>query len=111
MDRKEAVVLVSRALACIAGIYALTDASYLPMRLLSLRHYLQLYPTGQSYLVSLYRIDIASIFGRTGFFLFLTFIFWNCGPRIARFLLPEQKSATSPTKQAEPDVNNAPDAR
>ncbi len=91
MNREVAVLLVSRALACIQGIYAVDDATYLPERLFSLHHYALL---GQGdYLVSLYPLAVAFIFCRVAILLILTFAFWNCGPRIAQFLLPERKSS------------------
>lgn len=40
MSREEAILLVSRALACIMGAYAITEALYLPVRLFDLYHYL-----------------------------------------------------------------------
>jgi hypothetical protein len=95
MTREEAILLVSRALACIQAIAALLDFSYLPEHMLSLHHYLQLAQTGSTtvaYWLSLERVEIAFYFGRIAILLLTTLIFWNCGPRIARFLLPEQAS-------------------
>ena len=41
MSREEAVLLMSRALACIQGITALLEAAYLPERFMTLHHYAQ----------------------------------------------------------------------
>jgi hypothetical protein len=38
-------------------------------------------------------VDIAFFFGRIAFLLLMALVFWNCGPRIARFLLPEEKQS------------------
>lgn len=89
MNREEAVLLVSRALACMQAISALLYASYLPERLLSLHHYTQLQ---SEYFTAYDRVQIAFYFGRIAFLLLMTFVFWNCGPGISRFLLPEPKS-------------------
>ncbi|MGH9560564.1 MAG: hypothetical protein ACRD3S_03835 [Terracidiphilus sp.] len=107
MDREEAVVLVSRALACVQAISALLDLTYLPDKLMWLRHYMQLSSSGSSYgteMMPIEQIEIALYFGRIAMLLFFTFVFWNCGPRIARFLLPEQKSAPQDA-QPEPAAN------
>jgi hypothetical protein len=102
MNREEAVLLVSRALGCIQAITALVEAAYLPERFIALHHYVQRIQlalaardTGafdlETYYVSLERVEIAFFFGRIAFLALFTLLFWNCGPRIARFLLPERK--------------------
>lgn len=101
MTRGEITRLVSRALACIEAIYALTEASYLPERFMTLHHYLKEALATKdtvafdyaAYYVSLERVDIAFFFGRIAFTLLMALVFWNCGPWIARFLLPERNSA------------------
>jgi hypothetical protein len=45
----------------------------------------------EAYYVSVERVEIAFFFGRIAFLLLMALLFWNCGPRIARFLLPERK--------------------
>jgi len=103
MIREDGVLLVSRALACIEAIYALTDASYLPERFMALHHYTQeAIVTANtatfdvvSYYVSLERVEIAFFFGRIAFLLAIALLFWNRGPRIARFLLPERKDSSA----------------
>ena len=99
MNREEAVVLVSRALGCIQAISALLYLFSLPGYLVSLHHHLHVLRTGDSdyssYLASLDRIDIAFLFGRVAVLCALALVFWNCGPRIARFLLPERKSLST----------------
>jgi hypothetical protein len=47
----------------------------------------------ETYYVSLERVGIAFFFGRIAFLLLMAFLFWNCGPRIARFLLPARKNS------------------
>lgn len=104
MNREEAVLLVSRAVACMQGAYAVVDASYLPERFMTLHHYVQRLQTAlaardtgvfdvETYYVSLERVEIAFFFGRIAFLLLMALLFWNCGPRVAGFLLPERKSS------------------
>jgi hypothetical protein len=101
MNREDAVLLVSRAVACMQGAYAVVDASYLPERFMTLHHYaqrLQMFLAAKdvgasevdAYYVSLERVEIAFFFGRIAFLLLMALLFWNCGPRIARLLLPER---------------------
>src|SRR5580704_7126093 len=99
MTRDEAVVLVSRALACIQVITALIEATYLPERFMTLHRYVRDALVAKDtavfdlarYYVSVERVEIAFFFGRIAFLMLMTLVFWNCGPRIARFLLPEPK--------------------
>jgi hypothetical protein len=103
MNREEVVLLVSRAVACMQGMYAAVDASYLPERFMTLHHYAQRLQMAlaakdmgafdlETYYVSLERVEIAFFFGRIAFLLLMALLFWNCGPRIARFLLPEREN-------------------
>jgi hypothetical protein len=105
MTRKDVVLLVSRALACIQAITAFIDASYIPSHFMTLHHYVQmardaasLKDTGAfelaAYYVSLERVEIALFFGRIAFLMLMALVFWNCGPRIARFLLPERENSS-----------------
>ena len=104
MSREDVVVLVSRALAAIQAITALLDASYLPTHFMSLHHYGQEAQMAAAaskrgtfdlaaYYVTLERVDIAFFFGRIAFLLLMALLFWNCGPRIARLLLPGRESS------------------
>jgi hypothetical protein len=97
-------VLVSRALACIQAVQAVLDASYLPQRFMTLHHdiemakmYAAAHESGafdlRAYYVWLDQVDIAFFFGRIAFLLLMALVFWNCGPRIARFFLPEPKTS------------------
>ncbi len=47
----------------------------------------------RAYYVWLDQVDIAFFFGRIAFLLLMALVFWNCGPRIARFFLPEPKTS------------------
>lgn len=105
MNREEAVLLVSRALGCIQAVQAVLDASYLPQRFMTVHHdiemarmYAAAHESGafdlRAYYVWLDRVDIAFFFGRIALLLTLALVFWNCGSRIARFLLPERKGPT-----------------
>jgi hypothetical protein len=94
MTRKEAVLLVSRALAIIQLISAIIESSYLPDRFISLYHY-TVRINGASvsqpdnYLRSYYQLIIAFIFMRIALLLVFAFLLWNCRPWIERILLPK----------------------
>jgi hypothetical protein len=94
MSRKEAVLLVSRALAVIQFITALLDISYLPERFISLNHHARLINTvGVSevgnYYLNYDRVGTALLFGRIAGLLALTLVLWSCAPWVERLLLPK----------------------
>jgi hypothetical protein len=97
MSRKEAVLLVSRALAIIQFVTAVLDATYLPEWFVSLHRHERLIATvgisethefGRSY----DQVGIAFLFGRIAILLTLTLVFWNCGPWFERALLPKREN-------------------
>jgi hypothetical protein len=104
MTRDEAVLLVSRALACIQIVCACIEATWIPVRLMSLHHYSNEIPKGipvaTPYLVSYYQVDIGLFFGRIALYLVFAYLFWMCGPRIARLLLPESVQASAEPPQS-----------
>lgn len=97
MSRKEAVLLVSRALAVIQFVTALLDISYLPERFISLNHYTRVVNSiGDSgvgaysvYYLTYDRVGMAFLFARIAALLTLTLVLWNCGPWVERLLLPK----------------------
>jgi hypothetical protein len=101
MSRKEAVVLVSRALAVIQFITALLDISVLPERFISLHHYAHIFNSiGASETTTYYltydRVEIAFLFARIACLLTLTLVLWNCGPWVERLLLPKIEEQQQP---------------
>jgi hypothetical protein len=100
MSRKEMVFLISRALALLWGIGALTDALYLPERLFSAYHYMAAQSmmnkvATDAHIGSLYRslitpLALAPIFLilHVGVLALIATVFWKCGPRIARLFEP-----------------------
>jgi hypothetical protein len=90
MSRKEAVLLVSRALAIFQFVYALLEITYLPERLISLfGHASAAGASGMDdYFGSYNRVGVVFLLVRIGIQLVLTVVFWNCGPWIERVLLP-----------------------
>ncbi len=90
MSRREIVLLVSRALAVIQIMSALEEISYLPNRLILLWH--QIGPTrflDLSSYFSLYEIESTlALILRISLLLLAAYLFWTCGPKIERFLLP-----------------------
>ena len=94
MSRKEAVLLVSRALAMIQLISAFLEITTLPDRLVSLNHYTSRINASRAipsdyYFKSYDQVGIAFMFARIAGLLIFAFIFWNCGPWIERVLLPK----------------------
>jgi hypothetical protein len=94
MSRKEAVLLVSRALAVIQLISALYELSYIPIRYISLLHHTnRINLLGSSgyddFWSGYYRVDIAFLLARIIIYMIFAFLFWNCGPWIERILLPK----------------------
>jgi hypothetical protein len=104
MSRKEAVLLVSRALAAIQLISAFLELTELPDRFLSLNHYTGLIAAGAAtqgayYFKSYDEIGIALNFARIGGLMVFAFIFWNCGPWAERFLLPDKTEGMASQEQ------------
>ena len=94
MSRKEAVLLVSRALAFIQLISAFLEITTLPDRLVSLQHYTSRISASTALPSDFYfrnydQVGIAFMFARVAGLLLFAFIFWNCGPWVERVLLPE----------------------
>jgi len=99
MSRREAIVLVSRALACIQLITALLDATYLPERVLAFLHYANLpeaTTNSQHYFRVIDTLSVFTLIVRIGILLVTFLIFWNCGAWIERTLLPSINSSEDP---------------
>jgi hypothetical protein len=97
MSRKEAVLLVSRALAVIQFVTALLDITHLPEWLMSLHHHERLIEAlgisnTDEYWRSYDQVGVAFLFARIAGLLVLTLVFWNCGPWFERVLLPKRSS-------------------
>ena len=90
MSRREVVLLVSRALAVVQIMSALEEISYLPDRLILLWH--QIGPArflNLSSYFSIYEVESTlALILRISLLLLAAYVFWNCGPKIERFLLP-----------------------
>jgi hypothetical protein len=104
MTRKEAVLLVSRALAIFQLICALMELTYLPVRFISLHHHTSrinvLGPSGyDDFWSSYYCVDIAFLLVRVIIYLVLALVFWKCGPLVEYFLLPKSDDQEQSTKE------------
>jgi hypothetical protein len=100
MSRKEAVLLVSRALAMIQLITAFLEITTLPVRLISLSHYTSRINASTAippdyYFKSQDEVSIAFMWARIVGLLVFAFLFWNCGPWVERVLLPKREEAGS----------------
>ncbi len=96
MTRKEAILLVSRAIAVIQWSYALVEVTTLATWFLSLHHYTSRINASMAlpsdyYFKSYDQIGIAFNFARIAILLLFAFLFWNCGPWIERVLLPNRE--------------------
>ena len=100
MNREEVVRLVSRAIAIIQFVSAMEEITYLPQRMFSAHHYAGF--GAASYLQASYSLDASSLFLRIAGLLVLAGVFWNCGPRISRLLLPGPKPGGG--KPDQPDM-------
>ena len=96
MSKREAVVLVSRALAVVEAVAAFIQISYFPGYLVSFLHYLEevgLQATSASrelyaHFLTTSSVELAFLVLRIGALLALTLLFWKCGPGVSNFLLP-----------------------
>ncbi|MGD0628725.1 MAG: hypothetical protein ABR987_05205 [Terracidiphilus sp.] len=103
MSKKEAVLLVSRALAMIQIITAFIEAATLPDRLVSLHHYTDRISrsaaTSQDFYFQSYdRVGIALLFARVAGLMLFALLFWNCGPLVERILLPKSPAGENQTE-------------
>ena len=101
MNRDQAIQLAGRSIACILGATALLEATELPWHFVSLHHYRQLAlaSADAAYFVSLDEVQLAFCFARIAVLVLLALLFWKCGPRLARLLMPdsgEDSSAAAP---------------
>jgi len=101
MTRKEAVLLVSRALAIIQMVTALLEITYLPEKLLSLHHYAsrineQVATAGDFYFWTYDRFGLAFYSLRIAALLVFAILLWNCQPWIQRLLLPKLETPGQP---------------
>src|ERR1700721_148360 len=104
MSRKEAVLLVSRALAAIQLISAFIEVTTLPDKYVSLHHYASLIDAGVGtqgvyYFKSYDEVGIAFNFARIAGLMVFALVFWNCGPWVERFLLPTKSEETVTREQ------------
>ncbi len=74
-------------------VNAMEEITYLPSRMYSAHHYSGI--GVRSYLQTIYSVDVGMLFLRIAGLLVLAWVFWNCGPRIARMLLPESTPETA----------------
>jgi len=101
MTRNEAVRLVSRALAIIQLITALLEITYLPADILSWYHHAQFGSSSipSDYFTRLSTIELGALILRICGLLLLTLILWNCGPWVARNLIPPTQKEEEPIEQ------------
>jgi hypothetical protein len=101
MTRDEAVKLVSRALAIIQLITALLEITYLPADILAWYHHAQFGSSliSSDYYTRLSSIELGALILRICGEFLLTLILWNCGPWVARFLLPPTPNKEKPIEQ------------
>ena len=101
MSRKEAVLLVSRALAIIQFVTAMLEITYLPIRFMSLFHHVRgvsvlEVSASDAFWRDYYRVDITFFLLRRAALLLLAVVLWNCGPWMERVLLPKREEPKQP---------------
>ena len=99
MSRREAVVLVCRALAVIQLVSAALDCTYLPEWFISYAHHVQrtgiLSPAeADLYYIHLDHVHLAFLLLRIAGLLVLAAVLWNCGPWLERILLPRPEGSS-----------------
>jgi hypothetical protein len=100
MSRKEIVVLASRAVAFIEAMSALLYLTELPAEVTEFLHYFALRsvsPTS-AYLSRYYAEATLSIVLRIAITAFAALLFWECGPKIEKFLLPAISGQEDPVQ-------------
>jgi di/tricarboxylate transporter len=100
MTRKEAVLLVSRAIAMIQLSYAFVEVTTLSTWFVSLHHYTSRVNASMAlpsdyYFKSYDQIGIAFNFARIAILMIFAFLFWNCGPWVERVLMPKCEDSES----------------
>jgi glycerol-3-phosphate acyltransferase PlsY len=96
MTRKEAVLLVSRAIAMMQLSYAFVEVTTLTTWFVSLNHYTSRINASMAlpsdyYFKSYDQIGIAFNFARIAILMIFAFLFWNCAPWVERILLPNRE--------------------
>lgn len=88
MSQKEAVHIASRALAILCLVNAFYEAMFLPERLLSLLHYINVRSVlvTNDYLSTYYEVAAGLLLARVAVFLIVAVVFWKCGPMIQALL-------------------------
>jgi len=89
MSKREAILIVSRAVALYLFVWALDDLTYLPGRFLLIRHW-----AGEAW-HSYDMINLEFTIFRAVALLGAALLFYECGPRVEAFLLPEERSTDS----------------
>jgi hypothetical protein len=101
MSRKEAILLVSRALAVIQFVTAMLDVTYLPEWFVSFAHHsarasLMSTIDYDSYLTNLDRVHLVFLLLRIAGEAIFAIVLWNCGPWVESHLLPKSEGTASP---------------
>jgi hypothetical protein len=102
MSKREAVVLVSRALAVIQIMSALLEITYLPQRLFVFSHRIIANRFSDLYgYWSLYDFEgTLALILRIAILLLAAYLFWHCSGKIERFLLPPPSESQTPDASA-----------
>ena len=93
LSERQGIMIAARALCALFLLNALVNASYFPGYLASAWNYWhEATARGleDSYLTALYIRQVATGVLRLAFELFFAGFFYQCGPRVAKFLLGEQ---------------------
>jgi len=96
VSRRDAILLISRALAVVEFVNALVEITYLPVRIMSFLHHerqvsVLVVSATDAFYRSYYAVDIAFLFARCIGLLLLAWVLWHCGPWVEQVLLPKRE--------------------
>jgi uncharacterized membrane protein len=94
MTRKEGVLLASRAFALYLLCWALSDLTYVPQTLLSLRHHSSVLIT-RDYWSAYYGVELTFRIVRIVALFGVASWLYRCGRRVEDFLLPIKQAVTT----------------
>lgn len=94
MTRRDAVILASRALALYLFAWGLNDLSYVPQTVVSLRHHYSVL-SSNDYWFSYYGLELLVRIGRLAALFVTAAWLYACGPRVQRFFLPVDETAST----------------
>ena len=96
MTRKEALLLISRAIAIYLLCWAVDALTYLPERLFAFAHHASLNGlVSENYLRNYYFVGLALLFVRIVALFALANWFYQCGPKVENLFFASERAANA----------------